>query len=379
MTSNPIEFKVYVVPGTATTGDAAKVQWRYRSDGTWYDSLNPIQEDSGWLFVLVTIDEITAKVDHSQFDGSRNLFFQAVSAVGVVSAAASIAVNYKPPTAPVWTNKATIDADNCYATGNVVGSNDNDGGGVGGLIGFIETYGPKSVTITNSWASGSVDGSNDVGGLVGHAETYQTSSSVIVENCYATGDVSGTQYIGGLIGYALAFTLGFSGYDGESVEVKNCYVTGDVSGTSGYAGGLVGYLYGTRPANIENCYATGVVISDLGAVGGIVGGSEGNFATVKDCAALNASVVGSLAGRILGDTDSGTPTLSNNVAWDGMAGSFSGPYAVNARDGADIAAAAIRANGTIGGRFPNVGGWTTANGKLPGLFGNTVDMPTWLQ
>ena len=269
------------------------------------------------------------------------------------------------------------DADNCYATGNVIGANNDGGGGVGGLIGFIETYGPKSVAITNSWASGSVGGTYEVGGLLGYAVTYQTNSSVTVENCYATGDVSGIQEIGGLIGYAGAFSLSLPDCDGESVVIKNCYATGDVSGTEWYAGGLVGYLKGSNPASIENCYATGTVGS-YGAVGGIVGGTEGNSVIVKDCAAFSTSATTWYAGRILGYAFNAV-ALSNNVAWDGMAGSFNPPYSATTKDGADIAAAAVRADGMIGGRFDSAGGWTTANGKLPGLFGNTVDMPTWLQ
>ena len=48
-------------------------------------------------------------------------------------------------------------------------------------------------TITNSYATGNVNGSKYVGGLVG-----ENDSTII--NSYSTGRVSGTSYVGGLVG-----------------------------------------------------------------------------------------------------------------------------------------------------------------------------------
>jgi hypothetical protein len=48
------------------------------------------------------------------------------------------------------------------------------------------------------------------------------------------------------------------------------------------------------------------------------------------------------------------------------------------KDGADITLQSIMADGTLGGRFTTANGWTVKNGKLPGLFGNTVDIPAHL-
>jgi hypothetical protein len=38
----------------------------------------------------------------------------------------------------------------------------------------------------------------------------------------------------------------------------------------------------------------------------------------------------------------------------------------------------IQSDGTLGGRFTAADGWTTQNGKLPGLFGKPVEMPAHL-
>jgi len=47
-------------------------------------------------------------------------------------------------------------------------------------------------------------------------------------------------------------------------------------------------------------------------------------------------------------------------------------------DGEDISAEDIHADGTFDGRFTAENGWTTQNGKLPGLFGYAEDMPAHL-
>jgi len=48
-------------------------------------------------------------------------------------------------------------------------------------------------------------------------------------------------------------------------------------------------------------------------------------------------------------------------------------------EGADISAAEIDADGTIGGMFTDTDVWTTQSGRLPGLNGRTVAMPAHLR
>ena len=97
-------------------------------------------------------------------------------------------------------------------------------------------------------------GGSYVGGLVG------SNQGGSITTCYATGSVSGTNCIGGLVGYS----------ESDAAAVSNCYTTGSVSGTGYCTGGLVGYnFWGT----ISNCYAT-VSVSGNDHVGGLVGLSE---------------------------------------------------------------------------------------------------------
>ena len=154
---------------------------------------------------------------------------------------------------------------------------------VGGLAGNNQSGG----SIENSQASGTVLGYRNAGGLVGanydtisdsHATAAVTSEfpSTIeqagglvglnergtISNSYATGDVEGHQDIGGLVGKN----------DSGTIE-ENSYATGDVTGrdattsTSERVGGLVGL---NERGTISNSYATGRVEGHQD-IGGLVG------------------------------------------------------------------------------------------------------------
>jgi hypothetical protein len=136
----------------------------------------------------------------------------------------------------------------CYTSGNVKASL-NGGNRVGGLVGVIglngtinECYSKTQVSgdstigglagllsagiIRRSYASGNVSASGDyVGGLTG--QIYNSSISCEIRNCYATGSVSGNTNVGGLVG---------NNYRGV---IFRCYAVGATSGTADF-GGLCG-------------------------------------------------------------------------------------------------------------------------------------------
>ena len=185
-----------------------------------------------------------------------------------------------------------------------------------------------------------VKGSTDVGGVAGQVNGT-------VKNCYATGSVNGTNYVGGVAGLVNGGT------------VQNCYATADVSGTN-HVGGVAGRI--SSGSTVENCYATADV-SGTNHVGGVVGSVAGG--TVKSCAALNPSVSGtSNVGRVIGGS-AGT----NNYAYSGMDCTGS--------DGTSKTAAQIAAAGFFETLFNNDSAWTYATGFLPG-FGAAVPMPAHL-
>ena len=224
---------------------------------------------------------------------------------------------------------------------------------VGGIVG-----GAMESKITNCYFTGNVGGGEFCGGgIVGYVLDCN------ITNCYSTGEVSGEFCGGGIAGGAI------------DCNITNCYSTGNVNGVE-YVGGIVG---GGSFCEITNCYSTGEVsgVEDVGGIVGYILESE-----ITNCAALNISVKGTThAGRVVGQID-GTNTLSNNIAFEGMlnkAGNTNWDYIGGDNlDGANISKTDINADGTLGGRFTS-SVWTTASGKLPGLFGNTVEMPEHLR
>ena len=170
-------------------------------------------------------------------------------------------------------NRGTV--SHSYATGSVSGYGD-----IGGLVGVndfgvvISSYAASTVsggfkylgglaggnnggTIIASYATGNVFGDNFVGGLVG-----ENSGSVNVS--YASGTVRGQKYVGGLVGR------------NDDGHISASYAVGEVIG-SHYTGGLVG---GNRGI-VNYTYAVGGV-SDDGSVdaerryiGGLAGYNPG--------------------------------------------------------------------------------------------------------
>ena len=111
----------------------------------------------------------------------------------------------------------------------------------GGLVGY------GTGTIWRCSTTGTVSGSNLVGGLVGN-------SHCTVSECYSTAAVTAsTGAAGGLIGQSVG-------------PLTNCYARGTVTGPSS-CGGLVGY----QSVNIYNSYAAGTVSVSDSAYGGIRG------------------------------------------------------------------------------------------------------------
>ena len=128
-------------------------------------------------------------------------------------------------------------------------------GNSGGLVG-ANTLG----TISNSYSSGAVDcEGSDCGNLIG-------MSSGAINNCYSTGTINGFNGIGGLLGWLI-----------QSGTIDNCYSTVDVTGNA-KIGGLVGDAISISLGVISNCYSTGNV-SGNNEVGGLVGANIGTINT----------------------------------------------------------------------------------------------------
>ncbi|MCM2308405.1 MAG: filamentous hemagglutinin N-terminal domain-containing protein, partial [Sulfuritalea sp.] len=160
-----------------------------------------------------------------------------------------------------------------HASGNVSGT----GNSVGGLAGYNRWQ-----TISDSYATGSVTGYDQVGGLVGYNE-YDNGASAwgTISGSYATGNVSGHETVAGLVGWNGGF-------------VANSYASGNVTATGGGAGGLVGY---NRFMSVSDSYATGEVTGSYN-VGGLVGHQEANGQILRSYASGAASSPGAVGGMV---------------------------------------------------------------------------------
>jgi hypothetical protein len=242
--------------------------------------------------------------------------------------------------------------------------------------------GENEASIENCYSGATVSGSTSdtvefsIGGVTG------TNSGGILSGCYFTGTVTSQ-------GSVYCYAGGVAGSQ-DAGSISNCYSTGAISvlNSSGF---LVGGIMGAGGVStISNCYATGAIhtttstSSGISSVGGIAGGVS-ILSTISKCAALNPSITCSgsdslFFGRVVGNFNTDA-ALSNNIAFNKMLNPNGATtwdnIGLTQKDGADYSAEQINADGTLGGRFTSPV-WTTANGKLPGLLGNTVDIPPHL-
>jgi len=190
---------------------------------------------------------------------------------------------------------------NCHTSGSVNGINR-----IGGLVGA--TYAASYISGCNS--SCNVEGVDYIGGLAG----YHREDSHIWES-YATGEISGYYRIGGLVGYNykdsqihLCYSSGnvegtenvggLVGYNEYDSEVKKSYATGNVTGSDHYIGGLIGRNY---DSTISECFAMGTVVG-IGYIGGLIG--RNYTSEISNCYALGDVSGNGIAGGLIGSNTS---------------------------------------------------------------------------
>ncbi len=203
-----------------------------------------------------------------------------------------------------------VDADNAELKGIVLEGVNIDviGSNVGGLVGRLGYTGITGIVL-NSHVTGSVNGLDNVGGLVGY------SKSSIVNGSSSKGSVRGTNYVGGLVGYVEGFNVGNTisesssessivgtnsvgglvGYAYWDFLIERSFAKGDVLGLGENIGGLLGEVDGTAGRGISNSYASGDV-NGLTKVGGLVG----YVPTVDRLDVTNSYSIGGVSGSFSG-------------------------------------------------------------------------------
>ena len=146
--------------------------------------------------------------------------------------------------------------NNSYVTGKVAGYR-----AAGGLIGYVDSM-SSDISVTNCYANIDINTSDvSAGGLVGHVNTNGTYNFTVSDS-YSSGNISGTSQLGGLIGV------------GGYININNCYSTAAISGI--LVGGLIGGIWGT--SSLSNCYARNQNLQG-NFIGGLFGSSSNTSVT----------------------------------------------------------------------------------------------------
>ena len=206
--------------------------------------------------------------------------------------------------------------------GGLVGENKDDSVIQGSSVGSAVTVGATndaagglvgenggSAKIENSYADASVNGRDDVGGLVGYDRSSARPSSI--ELSYSRGSIRASgQNIGGLAGrqsasiikksyakasvqgpegdtYAPSAVGGLVGYSNAASRIEQSYAAGRRIYGNSRVGGLVGFLQGGVVSDSHTGYhagseAAGMLVEGEGnAVGGLLGHMSGNGARLE--------------------------------------------------------------------------------------------------
>ena len=281
----------------------------------------------------------------------------------------------------------------------------------GGIIGSLQ----NGSSVLNSSFTGSVtttssDAGAAAGGIVGGCSATNT-----ISDCYVIGTVSviypgagvRMQYAGGIVGSLGTGNVsrcyfngtvnanfaagGICGVNANPSTISNCYSMGSIEipvrKASGWVGGITGHI---NVATITSCWSISKVhgrgSGGYAVLAGGIGARNQNPGKIINCAALNPSLSvdgpgGPESNRIAVQSIS-PGTFTNNIGFDNMLNPWGtlqwDSKGLNGYSGSDFSIAQILADGTLGGRFTTENGWTVENGKLPGLFGNAVDLPDYM-
>ena len=170
--------------------------------------------------------------------------------------------------------KGTFDGGGHTITGLTVTTNDQ----FVGLFGYLNRAGTVKNVVMEGIQITSNHGSSQAGGVVGF-------SRGTIENCSVSGSVSGTDCVGGVVGSQ------------KAGSIIGCCTSATVKGTH-YVGGVAGEKWGTMTA----CYATGNVTLEIASqknlYGGGVVGLNGGSRVLACYATGNVTSTGSSTGNV---------------------------------------------------------------------------------
>lgn len=181
------------------------------------------------------------------------------------------------------------------------------GGFVGGIAGQVESL-EGSIQVRDCSNDGTVWGYGSlVGGLVGELMTGEEGGGITVSNGLNGSRVNGTSDIGGLVGRALA--------PGD-ITVTHSSNAGDITAEGVEIGGIVGSVLSiSSAATLDQCLNTGAITAEANDVGGIAGKVSGSETSIIGChnnGTVTITGVGhEHAGGVAGTMSAMLPRLAN--------------------------------------------------------------------
>lgn len=358
-------------------------------DTAWYDT-----DQSETEFTISTADElaglqqIVARAGHN-FDRKTIIL---ANDIDLSSYGKGAAFNDGKGWIPIGTSlnnfAGTFDGNNRIITGLYLNDSSRAAVGLFGMVyGLVKNLHLIDVDITAPY---NVSNNGSAGGIAARlvgSGYYELSGTI--ENCSVTGIINGTPNIGGIVG-----SVSISPSSGPAT-IRNCWTDvaintdesiSNISNTWREVGGIAGSNNG---GDISNCYALGTV-SGYQSVGGIAGFSSAG--SIMNCVAFNDSVKGTYySGRVVGnkyDVGGTYETLTaNNYALSSMEdtnNSYPGwnDKTLNGKDGKDVTMADAKTSGF----WKDELNWETAawddsvwimeNGFLPALYRTNISLAT---
>lgn len=152
----------------------------------------------------------------------------------------------------------------------------------GGLFGALDVYDESRLAVKKSFSSATVSSVDSrAGGLFGSVyvendEDTFIPAAFLLQDSYSDGQVAATINAGGLIGDAETYNDGYTGV--VELEIENAYSSAGVTASLSSAGGIIGYMdelqYEGEQILLNNVFAAGLVSSpNLGYA--LVGSSDG--------------------------------------------------------------------------------------------------------
>jgi len=227
----------------------------------------------------------------------------------------------------------------------------------GGLAGYI-----NGGTVRACYATGAVSGYNDTGGLVGQ-------NNGTVQNSYATTTVTGRDNTGGLVGNNIRTVeqVYATGLVSATTVCGNCGVWGN-STIYQNVGGVVGRNAGT----LRNSLALNSRLN--------VSYQRRTYpcGNIMNCSPVFLTECSPTVGRLTGSAG----TLSTNAAYSGMRNCNNGIWTTGLGPGTIHGENRALPSLQIANGFPEAlrtAPWTYVEGRLPGLFGQSVPIPSYIE